>query len=343
MHRHIALCFLALIVLPGFFARAQGTDPVAPTSSAPRFDVEAAVNAYLASVPADARACSDAYFEGGYWLILWDLLCGAAIALLLLSTRASSKIRDWAERCTRFKPLQTIAYWTVYWIIIAVLSFPLSVYEGFYRERKFGLMNQTFFLWVGDQAKGLLLGLILGGILVTLLFGVVRRLQKSWWIWGTVVSIVFLMFTILIGPIFIAPLFNKYNKLQDERVRQPILSMARANGIPATDIWEVDASRRSKRVSANVSGFLGTERITLNDNLLNRCTLPEIETVMGHEMGHYVLNHTLKDILFFGLAALAFFGFLRWSVNWALARWGARWDLRGIGDTAVLPLVFLIG
>jgi STE24 endopeptidase len=118
------------------------------------------------------------------------------------------------------------------------------------------------------------------------LVGLVRRLGKSWWVWGAAVTILFLAFVILISPVYIAPLFNSYTKLQDARIKDPILSMARANGIPATDVSEFDASRQSNRVSSNISGFAGTQRISLNDNLLKRCTLPEIETTMGHEMGH---------------------------------------------------------
>ncbi len=343
MHRRTIIVVLLLFGLPGFSNAAEQSVPPASSGRAQQFDVKAAVDAYLASVPAEARARSDAYFEGGYWLILWDFLYAAAISLILLGTRASAKMREASERIMRFKPLQTVVYWFEYLLLVSVLGFPLTVYEGFFRERKYGLMNQTFPQWLGDQSKALMLGLVLGAILVTALFGVVRLLQKTWWIWGSVVTIAFLMFASFVSPVYIAPLFNKYTPISDERVKQPILSMARANGIPATEVWEVDASRQSKRVSANVSGFLGTERITLNDNLLNRCTLPEIETVMGHEMGHYVLNHILKDVLFFGLVVLCFFGFLRWALHRSLMRWGERWGIRGVGDTAIVPLVLLIG
>ena len=118
--------------------------------------------------------------------------------------------------------------------------------------------------------------------------------------------------------------------------------MARANGIPASDVYEVDASRQSNRVSANVCGFLGTERITLNDNLLRRASLPEIEAVMGHEMGHYVLNHVYKGILFFGIVTVVGFALLRWGSGRMLARWGAAWRLRGVDDIAALPLLALL-
>jgi STE24 endopeptidase len=138
--------------------------------------------------------------------------------------------------------------------------------------------------------------------------------------------------------VFIFPLFNKFTKLEDPRVKDPILSLARANGIPATEVYEFDASRQSNRVSANVSGFAGTTRISLNDNLLKRCTLFEIEAVMGHEMGHYVLNHQFKGLVLNGLLVVISFAFLNWGVNAALARWGISWGIRGITDVAVVPL-----
>ena len=272
--------------------------PAAARSSA-SFDVKTATDAWLASVPPDKKARSDAYFEGGYWLLLWNFLLSAAILILLLTTRWSARIREWTERVTARKNLQTLLYFMPFLLITTVLQFPLAVYQGYFREHHYGLSNQTFAAWLRDQLVGLGVVAVLGGIGIVVLFAIVRRLGKNWWVWGAVASVIFLTIAALIAPVYIAPLFNTYKKLENARIKDPILSMARANGIPATDVYEVDESRQSKRVSANVSGFLGTERISLNDNLLNQCTLEEIETTMGHELGHYVLHHIYKDILFF--------------------------------------------
>lgn len=154
--------------------------------------------------------------------------------------------------------------------------------------------------------------------------------------------IAFLAFVSLIAPVYIFPLFNTYTKLDDAMVRDPILSMARANGIPAKDVYEFDASRQSNRVSANVSGFAQTLRISLNDNLLKRCTLPEIETTMGHEMGHYVLNHSYKGLVMMGVVFVIGFAFVNWGISFSLARWGQTWGVQGIGDVAVLPLAVIV-
>jgi STE24 endopeptidase len=312
------------------------------TTNQPSFDVEKATRAYLDRIPPDKKAQSDAYFEGGYWLQLWGFIYGLGVAALLLQGRLSARMRDLAQRCTRFKPLQTGFYAVQYFLLTAVLGLPLSIYSDYFREHQYGLSNQNFAAWFGDWSKAIIVGAIGGALLLMALFRIVRRLPRTWHIWGAAVTLGFAIFAILITPVFIAPLFNKYTVLADSKVVDPILRLARANGIPADKVYEVDASTQSKRVSANVSGFLGTMRITLYDNLLNRCSLPEIEAVMAHEMGHYVMNHIFKDILFFSIVIVVGFAFLRWATERLLAAFGERWGISGIGDVAVVPLAVLV-
>jgi STE24 endopeptidase len=347
-----ALCCLAFfcVVFLGTPALAQpGANEMpsvikvpAEAQASPHFDATVATNAYLAQIPADKTARSDSYFEGGYWLILWDFLYGVAVCLLLLNLRWSARIRDLADRVTRFKPVHTFVYWLLYLVLTTILTFPLTVYEGYFREHKYGLATQSFGPWMGDQLKGLGLGLVLGGVLVTLLFGIVRRLPRTWWIWGAVVAVIFGAFTALIFPVYIVPIFNTATPLNDPKIVDPILSMARANGIPAKNVYKIDASRQSTRMSANVSGFASTMRITLNDNLLRRGSPEEIQSVMGHEMGHYVLNHINKFLMFQLIETVLLFAYLYWGLNWALQRWGEKWQIHSVGDPAVLPLVILL-
>jgi Zn-dependent protease with chaperone function len=306
------------------------------------FDANAATEAYLAKIPAQKRAASDAYFEGGYWLQLWDFLIGSAIFILLLSTGLSSGMRSFAERLVRYKPLQSMIYGVQFIILTSVLTLPMTIYEGYFREHKYGLLNQSFGPWFKEQLIGFAISLVMAPLLIAVLMGIVRKLGRSWWVWAAGVGVVFTLIVQLIAPVFIFPLFNTYKKLEDRNVRDTILSLARANGIPATDVYEVDASRQSNRVSANVSGFLGTQRITLNDNLLKRCSLAEIEMVMGHEMGHYALNHGYKMALFLIVMLVIMFGLLNWSLNKSLARWGEAWHIRGVTDVAVVPLAVLL-
>ena len=312
---------------------------VAQPAPSDSFDVEAATNAYLAQLTPEEKVSSDAYFEGGYWLQLWGILYTLGVAWLLLGTGLSARMRDLAERLTKRSPLQTVFYSVQYIVTATILFFPLTVYQGFFREHQYGLATQTFLPWMRDQLMDLGLTVLLFPLLLIPLYGVFRKAPKTWWIWGSAIGVTFVMFIMLIGPVFIAPFFNTYVALEDEAVKEPILSMAKANGIEVDNVYQFDASRQTTRVSANVSGFLGTLRISLNDNLLNRCSLAEIKEVMAHEMGHYVLNHMYETIVFFGIVLIFGFVFIRWSFEWVRKRWGNRWSVSGIGDLAGMPLL----
>jgi STE24 endopeptidase len=346
--RRICVLLFAMSTLAAVvWAQSQPATSAAPpvmqgASNTPAFDVKAATDAYLATVPPDKKARSDAYFEGGYWLQLWDFLVSALIAIFLLQTRFSVRMRDWAARISSWRGVRDLIYFILFLVITSVLQFPLTVYEGYVREHKYGLATQTFGPWMSDQLKGLAVGALLGGVAVMLLYAIVRWLGRSWWVWGALVSVILLAVAGLVAPVYIAPLFNTFKTLQNAKIKDPILSLARANGIPASEVYEEDASKQSTRVSAYVSGFLGTERIVLNDNLLNRCSPEEIQSVMGHEMGHYVLNHTYKSLLFFGVVFVVGFAFLDRAMRWSLARWGDRWGAHEITDVAALPLALLL-
>jgi Zn-dependent protease with chaperone function len=318
--------------------------PVRPSAAAEvgpaeAMDPAAATRAYLERLSPGERARSDAYFEGGTWLQLWGFLYGLGVAWLLLAPGLSSRMRDLAERLTRFRPVQTVAYVVPYVVLTAALAFPLTVYQDFVREHRYGLATQGFGGWMRDQLIGLGVGLVAASLLLVPLYAVLRRARRAWWLWGSGVAVAFLALTTLVGPVYVAPLFNDYTPLADPEVKGAILRLARANGVPADDVYEFDASRQSRRISANVSGLLGTMRISLNDNLLERCSLPEIEAVMAHEIGHYVLNHVTKGILFYGLVVVAGFAFVRWSFERIHARRGTAWGIRGIDDLAGLPLL----
>jgi STE24 endopeptidase len=184
--------------------------------------------------------------------------------------------------------------------------------------------------------------LVGGTLLVVVLYAVFRRAPRTWWILGTIVMIIFSGTLVLIAPVYIEPLFNTYKPLTDPKIRDPILAMARANEIPVKQVFEVDASRQTTRVSANVAGLLGTTRVALNDNLLKQCTLPEIRAVMAHEMGHYVLNHGAKLLTYLGILILVGFALTRILFDAAVKRRGEKWRVRGIADPAGLPMLALI-
>src|SRR5204863_1167276 len=259
--------------------------------------------------------------------------------------RFSARLSDFAERTCRGSwqlPLQIVLYAIPYFLIMALLSFPLNLYENFYREHRYGFATQSFAPWFREQLIALGVTLFIGTILLIVLYAVFRRAPRTWWIWGTIVAVVFLCAVAFISPVYIEPLFNTYKPLSNPEIRDPILAMARANEIPVQQVFEVDASRQTTRVSANVSGLLGTTRVALNDNLLNQCTLPEIRAVMAHEMGHYVLNHGVKLLTYAGIFLAIGFALTRALFDAGVRRWRVRWAVRSIADPAGLPLLVLI-
>jgi STE24 endopeptidase len=338
----ILMLSICLVAAVPWAAEAQPrTTPLANAKAQP-LDPAGATVAWLNTVPAEKRALSNAYFEGGYWLLLWNFLLGVAIALLLLGTGFSARWRDFAERTTRFKSLQVALYALGYTVIVFLLFLPLGIYTGYFREHAYGLATQSFGPWFREQLIGLVIGVIASVIGLIVLYAVLRRAPRTWWLWGSALGMLFLALSMMISPVFIAPLFNTYKPLNDPKISQPILALARANQIPVHEVFEVDASRQSNRVGANVSGLFGTTRISLNDNLLKRCTLPEIRVVMAHEMGHYVLNHSFKLTLYFGLFIFGGFAFSKLTFDRAVRRWGERCGVRGLADPAGFPLFALL-
>lgn len=347
--RRISFCLLMVVAgcvavwaQPAIQPTVDITKVPAAAEPSPQFNADAATDAYMAMMPPEAIARSNAYFEGGNWLILWDFLYGSAVALLLLNLRWSARMRDAAVRMTRFRWLQTVLYWVQYLVAVTLLGFPLEFYEGYVREHKYGLATQSFGPWMGDEFKGFLISLVSGAIIFPLLLAIVRKASATWWIWGALTTCVLSMVFVALGPVFFQPIFNTPKKLEDARITAPILKMAHANGIPTNDVWEIDASKQTTRMSANVSGFGKTMRITLNDNLLKRGSPEEIQAVMGHEMGHYVMNHIPKLLFFLAVVIVCSFAYLNWSLKWALNRWGERWRIQSVSDPAILPLVTLL-
>lgn len=312
----------------------------APTPAA--FDAEAETRRYLSTLPGEARQKSDAYFEGGYWLTLWGTLVTLAVAWLLLATGLSARIRGWMEAHTRKRWVQDAGYVAAYMVLAALLTLPWTLYEDFFREHQYSLSTQTLAEWLRDFSVETLVNLVVFCVAFPLLYIGIRRAPRTWWIWGAGATVAFMAFFTFVSPVFIQPLFNSYTPLEDGPVRQAVLSMARANGVPADNVYVVDASRQTTRISANVSGLGSTIRISLNDNLLNQGTPEEIRAVMGHELGHYVLNHTAYLIMTFGFLLVVGYAFVHFILKGVLARFGSRWGVRGIDDIAGLPALVAV-
>jgi STE24 endopeptidase len=303
------------------------------------FDVDHATQLWLATLSGPARVRSDAYFDGRLWISLWNTVISVVICWLLLRMRLLPKVREGMQRRGWRPWLGILACALVFLLADEVLSLPWSLYADFWREQRFGLMNQSLGAWLGDQAIGFVLSAVFGSVFLLIIYAVIRKYPLRWWLIGTAVVAVALTVTTLITPIFLVPLFNTSTELPEGPVRARIVAIAEASHVPAEHIYLIDASRQSDRISANVSGLGPTVRISLNDNLYRKTSLAETAAVMGHEIGHYALGHIWKRIVLFTLL----FGTLLWlaaRITPPLIRYGGqRWGIRGMGDPASLPVL----
>lgn len=218
-------------------------------------DPEAATRAWLDTMGPEATARSNAYFEGGYFIEFAGVALSIIVAGLFLFLGWARGVRTWLERTVKFFPL--VAFGTSFFYLLAasVLTFPFTYYVGFMREHQFGLSTQTFPEWFSEQMIGLGLTLVIGSIFLTILYLIVRAAKNTWWIWGTAVTTALTAVLIMAAPVYIDPLFNTYTPMQEGELKDSILHMAQANGVPAHDVLVVDTSRQSNRITANVAGL----------------------------------------------------------------------------------------
>jgi STE24 endopeptidase len=304
-------------------------------------DAEAATQAYLDRLPADVVARSNAYFEGGYWLQLWNFLLGLVVSWLLLRRRISARVRDACQRLGRFGLVRDALYGAFYAVASWVLTLPLAVYQGYFREHQYQMATQTFGPWFVDQLKTLGAQTVAFALGLACLYLVIRRTGERWWLWGTGATMAMMVVAVMIAPVWLDPLFNTYKPVTDPVVKAAVLAMARADDVPVDDVYEFDASLQTTRVSANVSGIFGTAAVRLNDNLM-RTSLPEIRAVMGHELGHFVMNHIYKGLCEMAILTFAGFVFSKWALDGLLRRHGSAWGLRGAADVASFPLFIAV-
>ncbi len=212
---------------------------------------------------------------------------------ILLFPRLSARMRNIAQGVTRSRFWQVPLYILMYVAITTVLSLPMTIYEEFLREHQYGLSNQNFVQWFGDFAIITAVNFVVFTLVGTIVYAAIRASRRYWWVWGTAITMAFLVVGVTVAPVFISPLLNHYQPLREGKLKHDILSLARSEGIPVDNVYEFDASKQSKRMSANVSGLFGTTRISMNDNLLNRGSDREILACSATRWGHYVLGHVV--------------------------------------------------
>jgi STE24 endopeptidase len=308
----------------------------------PNFDVDKATAAYIDLLSPEQRKLSDQYFEGGYWLQLWDLLWTVGSCALLLVSGACERMSRWSQRVSRRTWVSTPLFIAQALIALSLLDLPWVIYSDFVREHRYGLSEQSFGGWLGDLAVVSIANVLIFGLALTLVYAAVRKAGSRWWIWATGLAWVTLLTVQLISPVYIFPLLNDYKPLAEGPAQRAVLSLARANQVPTARVEWFDASKQTTRISANVAGILNTTRIALNDNLLHKTSLSEIKAVLGHEMGHYVLNHPWKGSMLLTLVIGLALATLNIAMDAALRRWGVRLRLSDRTDPKALPLAIAL-
>jgi len=256
-----------------------------------------------------------------------------------------ARYRDWAERAAKSSFVQALIAVPLFLLTIDLLDLPLSAYAHKV-SRQYGLSVQSWGSWFRDQAIGEALALGLGTILLWLMIVIIRKSPRRWWFyfWFPVYAI----FTLLMygGPWVIDPLFNNFVPLDqnNQQLVSQIEKLTARSGlsIPRTRMYEMDASKKTNELNAYVIGFGASKRIVVWDTTIQKTTRPETLFVVGHEMGHYVLNHIIYGLVFSAVGLFIALYLIYLVSGWMLRRFGSRWHIRELGDWAALPMIFLI-
>ena len=340
--RRLAL-FLVLIsaTLAG---RLAAEEPPAPLPS-PSLATLAAETAPPESGPVAVPPATDKalrYYRSGNVLWAIDVVLGFLIPIVFVFTGFSARLRDLALRVGRNWFFTLVVYFVFFTLINFAIGLPWSYYTEFVRQHDYGLSNQTLAKWFGDSMKGLLVGLIMGGLFLWVPFLFLKKSPERWWLYTSILAVPFLFLMIVVAPIWIDPLFNDFGPMKDRGLEQQILALADRAGIDGGRVFEVDKSVDTKAVNAYVTGFLGTKRIVLWDTIIARLTTPELLTVMGHEMGHYVLGHVPKTVGFFAGLILATLYLAHRTASYFFRRHSRRMGFDSLADIAALPLLLLL-
>jgi STE24 endopeptidase len=222
-----------------------------------------------------------------------------------------------------------------------VVELPLALYQGFIREHLYGLSRQTVGAWFRDAAIGVAVGVAITSLVLWIPYLLLRALPRWWWAPVGLLTLPFFVLSLLVGPLWIAPLFDRFQRLTDAQLERRILDLAGRAGVDAERVFEVDKSRDTSKINAYVTGIGGSKRIVLWDTLVARLDDREVLFVMAHEIGHYVLGHVPRRILIMWVVTVAGLAFAHVTSRRLLRRFHSRFGFDDLSDFASLPLLVL--
>jgi len=315
----------------------------APSASAAAPETTRQVSAY--TLPPElykkARDRSGITFR----LALVGFVYGLIVLWIILHWKIGAKYRDWAERVSSGQFLQTLVFSPLLLLTIAIFTLPLDIY-GEVVEKQFGISVQGWGSWAGDWIKAEIISVILGTILIYGLYSVIRRSARRWWFYFWLVALPIGIALFFITPWVIDPLFHKFEPLQqkDPALTAALEKMVQRAGedIPPERMFWMGAGEKTTALNAYVTGIGASKRMVVWDTTIAKMNTPQIVFVMGHETGHYVLQHIPKGITFFAVLLLILFYIGYRLIGSILARWGAGWGIRGLDDWASLPVLMLL-
>lgn len=316
----------------------HGTEADSAWTASLPIEPTAATAAFLARVPANVRAQGDAYGSTRYAVFALRVAALVITVAIFMFSGAAAAMRDRIRRMTSRTPLQDALAVIGTLAVFYVLSLPAELYATFVRLRHAGFTHMSFGAWLSDTTLNWAVSVPFIAIAVIAIYALLRRSPHSWTAWATGVYAAISVVFVLLTPSYIAPLFNTIAPMANGPQKQEILSLARANGVPANDVFVQDASRQGALLNAHVSGFGGTAQIVLDDNTIANTPEAEVKLVMSHEIGHYVLAHVAKGIVFDTLVTGTGFVFVSWAALLLMRRFGTRWNVWELGDIGAFPL-----
>ena len=197
-----------------------------------------------------------------------------------------------------------MVYFALFTIVTSPITLPLTYYEEFLRQHEYGLSNQTLQKWLTDSLIALVVTCVAGALFLWVPYLLLRKSPRRWWLYTAAAAIPFIIVANLVAPIWIAPLFNKFEPMHDKALEARILTLADRAGIEGSRVFEVNKSVDTKTLNAYVAGLWQTKRIVLWDTIIARMDDRELLFVMGHEMGHYVLGHVWEGVALASLLML---------------------------------------